>query len=373
MFPAAFLRAISLPGLNLKPGAPSWCVVLLHTQLHMGKLTCQTNSRRFSKWLLPCFLLSWSHLASAGDIRESDTSASDSSTEAEFTQAVKRFKEGDFVPALESFMALRTRTQSPNVHLYIGHCYLQLGRPTEAYRAFTLAIEQTNRLADAKYDATRIAAQEQLSLLNLRLSRLTISLVKASQEVVVKLDGRPLEPGQLDLPLTIEPGVHVVEAEATGKESVVKSIALEKGSNKTVALLLRNQPAQPEPSASTNEASSSWNSESSVYTNLGWTAAGVGFAGWGLFTVAGLRAKSVYENLRAECASPCSDATHRDDASSGRTWQTAANIGLAVGILGTVSAVTLFGVGATRGGTQRSMAGLHLGPHSAQVSFGGRF
>jgi hypothetical protein len=286
---------------------------------------------------------------------------------------VKRFKEGDLVPALESFVALRERTQSPNVQLYIGHCYLQLGRPTEAYRAFALALEQTNRLADAKYDATRIAAQEQLSALNLRLSRLTISLVKPSKEVVVKLDGRPLEPGQLDLPLTVEPGVHVVEAEATGKQSVVKSIALEKGSNKTVALLLPNQPAQPEPSASTNEASPFRNSESSVYTNLGWTAAGMGFAGWGLFTVAGLRAKSVYENLRTQCASPCTDAAHREDASSGRTWQTAANIGLAVGILGTVSAVTFFGVSAARGSAQRSMAGLQLGPHFAQVSYGGRF
>jgi len=67
----------------------------------------------------------------------------------------------------------------------------------------------------------------------------------------------------------------------------------------------------------------------------GWVAIGVGATGLAVFTIAGLSAKGVHDDLEADCGSaPCTDAGHRDDASRGKTLQTVANIGLVAGLLG---------------------------------------
>jgi hypothetical protein len=338
----------------------------------MQNRTYRKNSRSLGKWLLSGLVVTSPNLAWAGDVRDTEASPLELNVDVEFTQAVKRFKDGDYVAALEGFMALRQRTDSPNVQLYIGYSCVQLGRPLEAYRAFSLSIEQTSVLRNPKYEATRNAAQAQLTALNQRLSRLTITLVKPSRDAVVKLDGAQLEPEQLNSPVTVEPGVHVVEAEAPGKETVTKSIALEKGSTKVIALLLQREAPSATRSSSPDTPTRS-NSTFSNYAATAWTTAGVGLAGWGLFAAAGFRSKSVYEDLQRQCASGCSDAAHREQASTGSSWQTAANVGLAIGILGTVSAVTLFGIDWARGADRSAKTGLWLGPEGAQVSYAGRF
>lgn len=320
-------------------------------------------------WLLPCILVFSSHAALANDERD-EPNATESNVDVEFAQAVRRFKEGDYVAALEGFTSLKRRTHSPNVQLYVGYCYVRLGRPADAYRAFTLTLEQTSS-PDSRYEATRNAAREQLASLDSKLSKITISLVKPSPEARVLLDGRPLELAELNSPITVEPGVHVVEAEAPGMQPEVRSIALEKATNKTVALFLQPQSARAQAAGATNDRSGARGSPN--MTTLGWVAAGVGFAGFGLFTAAGLRAKSIYESLQEQCANRCADAAHREQASSGRAWQTTANVGLTVGILSTVTAVTFFGLGAANRSDRQSTAGLELGSHFARFTYAGSF
>ena len=339
----------------------------------MKNFTCQTSSSGFSHWILPCFLVSWSPAASARDIQEAAAVTPHSDIGADFAQAASRFRAGDYAAALEIFTALSEQTQSPNVQLYIGYCYVKLGRPLDAHRAFSRTLEQTNKLNIPKYQATRDAAQEQLAALNQRLSKLTIFLVTPLRGAAVKLDGDPIELRQLDRPLTIEPGVHVIEAEAPGANTVVKSVTLEKGTNKTVAVLLQNQSAQHPPDAAPHDAARAQGSGRSSYTTLGWAAAGVGLVGWSLFAVAGLRTKSIYDSLQEQCPNRCSDSAHQREVNSGNAWQITANAGLAVGILGTVSAAALLGVSAAQASDQRTSAGLQLGSHFAQVSYQGRF
>ncbi len=339
----------------------------------MSNRTCQTSSSRLCKWMLPCLFLAWSHVASASDAPEAAQSATVSNLDSEFAQAAEVFKAGDFGKALASFVALSHRTQSPNVQLYIGYCYARLRRPSDAHRAFSLALERIESSRDTQYEATRSAAHQQLLALDPQLSKLTISLVHAPPGAIVKLDGKALDPSQLSSRLTIEPGVHVVEAEAPGAQAIVQSVTLEKGYAKTVALVLPTHKAQEESLSVSNSRTQGGRSEYSSLTTLGWAAAGIGVVGLSVFSFAGLRAKSVYESLQEQCKSPCSDATHRQSADSGRAWQTAANVGLSVGILGTISAATLFVLGSADRNGQRALAGIQLGPRSAQLSYEGRF
>jgi len=338
----------------------------------MQSPTCLTSSRSLCKWLLPCFLLAWSHVASATDSGDETTSAAESNLDVEFAQAADAFKAGEFAKALASFVALSQRTESPNVQLYIGYCQLRLGRATEAHQAFSRAIEGSEASRSAQYGPTRDAARKQLLALDPQLSKLTVSLVEAPPQAVVKLDGRTLNASQLGSRLTIEPGVHVIKAEAPGALTLVETVKLEKGNAKTVVLLLQSGLTRvPERDAKASGANSS--PQRATLMTVGWVTAGLGVVGWGVFTVAGLRAKSLYGDLQAQCRIPCSDAAHRDTANAGKAWQTGANVGLAVGVLGTLSAASFFIWGSQSGSVQRTLANIQFGSGSAQLSYEGRF
>jgi len=354
----------------------------------MQSRTCRTSFRHFCKWTSPCIFLAWPHLASASDAPDGPVLATDSAIAApdasvqaldsdidsQFEQAVRLFKAGDYVKSLTRFMSLTGRTPSPNVQLYIGYCHVRLDHPVEAHQAFSLVLWQIEKLGGTEYETTRSAAEEQLMALAPKLSQLTISLVRSPPYAAVRLDGLPVEASRLGSPMALEPGIHVVEVTAPDADAIVQSVAIEKGGKKTVVLMLPARVETPSLSTRSNErASVSGDADSSRYSMYAWAAAGLGVTGWGLFTVGGLRAKSTYADLQEQCASRCSDATHRQAVADGQAWQTVANIGLAVGIVGTVSAATLFGIGSVSGADQPTTARLRLGSSFGQVSYEGRF
>ena len=118
---------------------------------------------------------------------------------------------------------------------------------------------------------------------------------------------------------------------------------------------------------------------------LGFSSLGIGAAGLAVFAVAGVSAKSVHDDLEAECgAGGCSDAEHQNDASRGKTLQTVANIGLVVGLAGAASGTLLLLVGqnptpahATAGKSVRrpnsARARLSLGRRGGMLTYGGEF
>jgi hypothetical protein len=293
--------------------------------------------------------------------------------ETSFAEAVKLFKGGNAAQALPIFVQISEKTDSPNVRLYIGYCLLELGRLREAHQAFTLVAKHALELGDPKYDATRVAAQEQLAVLNLRLARLTISLVEVPTEFVITLDNVVLDHNLIDSPLIVDPGVHRIEAEAKGAKPVSREVNLDKGGTKTITLLFEKQAEHQELVASRAPQRSAVRKESSkpVLTTLGIVSGGLGVVGWGAFAVGGLQAKSTYNRLQAECGSGCSDAVHHNDASQGKTFQTIANVGLAVGIVGTITGATLLYLGIAS--TETAQPSLELAPGIARISYRGSF
>jgi hypothetical protein len=104
-----------------------------------------------------------------------------------------------------------------------------------------------------------------------------------------------------------------------------------------------------------------------------------------VFAVAGVSAKSVHDDLEAECgAADCSDSEHQDDASRGKTLQTVANVGLVVGLAGAAGGTLLLLVGqspttahATAGESARrqnaARARLSFGRRGGMLTYGGEF
>jgi len=76
-----------------------------------------------------------------------------------------------------------------------------------------------------------------------------------------------------------------------------------------------------------------------------WIAGGVGVAGLATFAVFGILANSKYSDLEASCTDGHCPPDLEDTQSSGKAFQTVANIGLIVGAVGVATSVTLFVIG----------------------------
>ena len=259
-----------------------------------------------------------------------------------FARATRLYRERRYELALPLFESLVERTNSPNARLYVGHCLVKLGRHVEAYRAFSRVLGNSTALRDDKYDPTREAARQELFALEQRVAKLVVAPAEAPG-LRVEVDDRPLAPEWVGAAYAVEPGEHRVEGEAEGFEPETRSTTIAAGETRTVSLVLTRRatatelaPAAPAPVSVTASSSRA------PLRVAGWVAIGVGATGLAVFTLAGLSAKGVHDDLEADCGSaPCTDAAHRDDAARGKTLQTVANVGLVAGLVGAASGAAL--------------------------------
>jgi hypothetical protein len=303
-----------------------------------------------------------------------EPSVARSNPEAEFAEASKFFRDGDVAAALPLFVHLGETTNSPNVQLYVGYCHQDLGHDREAHRAFSRAVKLSLDPGNAKYAVTREAAQAELVKLNLRLASLTISLVELPAEFVVRLDGEVVNPTLLGSPIIVDPGLHHVDAEAKGSKPVARDLSVDVGGSKTIALLFEKAVVPDVVLAPVVQSAPVQPTESGSRLTLpGYVAAGLGVAGLGTFVIAGIQARSTYNKLQATCPSGCSDATHRNDASQGRTYQTVANVGLALGIVGTLTGATLVYLGVTSEKATKASVDVDASAGLLKISYAGSF
>jgi len=336
----------------------------------MRSITYQaTSSLVFKVFALWSALIS-SAAARAETAESAASPAARSNPEAAFAEAVRIFKNGDIARALPLFVHLGETTNSPNVQLYVGYCQLELRHEREAHQAFSQSVKLSRDLGGSKYAATQEASQVELGKLSLRLASLTISFVELPAEFVVRLDGEIVAPALLGSPIVVDPGLHLVEAEAKGAKPISRDVPLEAGGFKALALQFEKmiEPAQP---LVAQPVLAQRTDSSSPSTKLGLVAAGLGVVGLGTFVVAGMQAKSTYNKLQTECPSGCSDAAHRNDASKGSTYQTVANVGLALGIAGSLTGATLVYLGVTRG--KAATPSIDVSPESLKISYLGSF
>jgi hypothetical protein len=75
---------------------------------------------------------------------------------------------------------------------------------------------------------------------------------------------------------------------------------------------------------------------------LAYVAGGVGVAGFATFAVFGILNNGKYQDLEAQCPGGICPPGTSNDAEAGRMYQTLANVGLGVGIVGLASGAVLF-------------------------------
>ncbi|WP_437807375.1 hypothetical protein [Sorangium sp. So ce1078] len=184
--------------------------------------------------------------------------------QASFDQGVALMEAGRFdegCPAIEQSQKLDPR---PGTLFTLAECEALRGRTATAIARFdeylalypTLPPKQQRNQGDREQ-----SARKQREALAREVPGLRLELPPdAPPGTAVTLDGRPLAPTAIGALLPVDPGKHVITAQAPGGPAFERSVLVEKGENKTVALEVTapppppRQPPPPPPSESADGA-----------------------------------------------------------------------------------------------------------------------
>jgi hypothetical protein len=144
--------------------------------------------------------------------------------EALFRHGRELLDAGKVSEACEKFAASQRADPALGTLLNLAACHEREGRTATAWSEFTDAYGQATTAHDkrASYAQTRLAALEKT------LFRVVIEVADAPADLVVRLDGQALGREALGTPLPVNPGERTIEAQAAGRQSWSRTLAVPK-------------------------------------------------------------------------------------------------------------------------------------------------
>ncbi len=272
------------------------------------------------------------------------TSATDeqkAAAQKAFTDALEKAQAGKHEEALAGFRASHEIVASPNSRLMIARELAALKRFGEAYREAVVAERLATEAAaiDPKYaDAQKGAAED------LTEFRAQVGFVKLDQRGIedseVVIAGRTLTKEEKAVPIAVDPGeVEVVVRSPRGQETRKVNVAA--GGEATVSFVNETAPPPDKPKDADVEKSihpfDMGEGQRITATALG----GVGVVGMVLFGVFGGLHLSKFNDIEEQCGTGPCPAGLEEEADTGRTYQTAANVSLVIGVVGLVAGAGL--------------------------------
>jgi hypothetical protein len=295
--------------------------------------------------------------------------------EALFNQGRSLMTAGKFSEACPKFEASQQLDPGLGTMLNLAECYEKTGRTASAWAEYREAIPLA-RAAGSK--ARQELATERAKALEERLSTLTIRAMVSDDDnphLEIRRDGVPVQRAELGSPIPVDPGEHVVEAVAPGKQPWSAKVQVGPDAAKVqvdVPQLENHDDGQGQPEAapvtSTNSADeppadkpSSWSGQHTAAV----VAAGAGVVGLGIGAFFGLQASSKWSDAKDACTNypkGC-DTRATDLGKSAKENATISNVGfIAGGALLATGAVLFF----TAPGKKENVA-FGFGPGSAFV------
>lgn len=288
-----------------------------------------------------------------------------------FLKGKMLFAQKKYPEALEEFRASFEIVVSPNTELYIARTLREMGKIVEAYVEFGRTEVAANELSvqDPRYKKAGEAATAERNELGKKLGFVTITVKNATADSKLMIAGEELKRAGWDTPAPVAAGTTEIVLETPGRELVKKTVTLAAGDKTTLEIdanegkALGETPPPPPPKDETPPPETS-------STNLRtWAivAGAVGVAGLATFAIAGLKSNSIYNDLHDACGDKPCPPSRADDVSAGKRWQTIANVGLVLGVIGLATGVTLWVVGKPKSSTSAS-ASVGVSPMGVFVS-----
>ena len=297
--------------------------------------------------------------------------------EALFNQGRDLMTAGKFADACPKFEASQQLDPGLGTMLNLAECYEKTGRTASAWAEYREAIP----LARAAGSKARLdLATERAQALQERLSTLTIRAMSGDDEGVhleVRRDGVALQEAELGSPIPVDPGEHVVEAVAPGKQAWSSKVQVTGDAAKVSVEIPKLQAAgdQAQPATTTatpavattpeNTPPTSDKPSGSAQRTTGLVFGGVGVVGIGLGSFFGLQASSKWSDAKKKCSDypyGCSaDAT--DLRSSAHSAGTVSTVAFVAGGALLATGVVLY----LTAPTKKQSVALGFGPGSAFV------
>ena len=329
--------------------------------------------RRLLGHLVLCGLLLLSSYASAQGADLTSASDADKATASEhYTQGMAAFEAGDAAAALTQFEQSYQAVRSPNSHLMVGKALIDLGRYVDAHSVLSETLQEASEAeaVDAKYAQTRLAAEEELTRVEQQVVMVSVTLSGASTDSKVRINGKEYAPSELDAAIALAPGPIEVVLVDDGNAVATQSLTGSPGETLNVSLTPTPEEEAIDGAPTDSTTVSAEKKPFRHRRATAYVAAGLGAAGAITFGVFGLLNNAKYSGVEDECDNNICPASARSDAERGHTYQTAANVGLIVGVVGLGTALTLI---LTEDDSEPPETATRLGVGPGQISLQGTF
>ncbi len=311
---------------------------------HLARLTCGLS------------ILAAPALASAAGANPETASASEKSqAQTRYLRGVKEYKAGDYEHAAQAFKSSYEIVASPNSHMMFARALREAGHFDQAYEEFALTQNEAGKLAIKlpRYATAAESAEAEKK-----------AVLKKVAAISVEVDGDPstvtLYVGSRQVPearwraIAVKPGSVDVTARLAGGRRVWRNVTASIGHVTRVQLDVSHPAAaadagtpHPAPVGPTAPANATGPGDKGTprqhpLRRYAYVAGGVGVAGLLTFTIAGAMSRSTYNDLSNTCSNNVCPPAQANEIDKGKTEQTIANVGLAVGIAGAAAGIAFF-------------------------------
>jgi hypothetical protein len=315
--------------------------------------------------------------AADGAAPESASGRNPAAAQALFEEAQRRVAAGDYEQACPKFKASQALDPGGGTLLNLADCLEKQGRTASAWSTFKDALVQAQR--DGRSERVEYA-QSHIRTLEGKLAYLTVQVPAPSAvaELSLRVDGTSLPAAAWGTPLPVDPGPHVVRAEAPGFEPFEQTVTLAFGpaARETLSLPPLHASAGSAPPDSAIAAAPPMVAAEPRHParSWGWVSGGVGLVALGVGSYFGVQAFSHWDDRNAGCKNGCTAAAKAagDDASQAATIAT---VGVGAGVVLLATATVLFFYTGDSDPAAEAVSGVSLTAtdHGAAVSLGGRF
>ena len=247
--------------------------------------------------------------------------------------------------ALVEFRSSHDIVASPNTRLEIARCLLAMSKLVAAYAELGRTAVEAKELKaeDNRYQRTYDAATDERNALGPKLGFVTLTIQSPSDGTRVTVGGEEIRRAAWTEPAPVLAGTTEVVVITPGHADVTRSVTLAAGGSTALTVDAQSGASEsPAPVAATEPLPVENPGHPVPLRTWAYVAAGVGVAGMATFAISGALAHSAYDDLQTSCGGGPCPPSRADDISSGKTKQTVANVGLAVGIVGFAAGTTLF-------------------------------
>jgi hypothetical protein len=289
-------------------------------------------------------------------------------TPVQRVQAQSRFQRGkellakkQYAAALAEFQASHEIVASPNTRLQIARCLRASGRTVAAYAELgRTAVEAKELVAqDNRYQRAYDAALAERTEIEPQLGFVTMTIQNAEDGTRMTVGGEEIGRAAWDEPVPVLSGATEVVVESPGHPPVKRTVSLTAGQRSVLTIdAHEGDPPAPVPAAPPPEAA---RPAPGLPRTWAYVAGGVGAAGLITFAVFGTMAKSTYDDLNGACPNGACPPDKAGAISSGKSQETIANVGLAVGVVGLGAAAGLYFLSMPKS-TPGSRTGLVVAP-----------